>query len=229
MEKEQRLWVSVDWDKAPKGKAHGRVKIAQAAGCEVQVTVEAFEPGNHVRGFVEADGYVSMEAEHFTRKIDAGRVRWEKIADYGRTLSSMTIFPVTAASVTPPANSPCLEYQMYLFSTGKVEVTSIIAPTLNFVPGRGLRFAVSFDDEAPQVVTAVPKGYFVDNGVRDWEDSARDNCREPKSIHSIGAPGYHTLKFWMVDPGVVLQKIVVNTGGVKPSYLGPPESYRAKL
>jgi hypothetical protein len=28
----------------------------------------------------------------------------------------------------------------------------------------------------------------------------------------------------MVDPGVVLQRIVVNTGGLRPSFLGPPES-----
>ena len=129
------------------------------------------------------------------------------------------------AQTTPGKDSPCLEYKMYLSSTGKVEVDSMVGPTLNFLPGRPLRYAVSFDDEAPQVVTVVPANFNAQNGNANWEESVRDNGRVVKSEHTISAPGYHTLKIWMVDPAVAVEKIVVNTGGVKPSYLGPPESY----
>ncbi len=59
----------------------------------------------------------------------------------------------------------------------------------------------------------------------DWETAVKDSVREVKTSLILAKPGYHTLKFWMVDPGVVLQKIVVDLGGVRPSYLGPPESY----
>ena len=174
-----------------------------------------------------ADGYVAIEAAHFTSKADTASARWEEVPDLGRTLSSMSIFPVTAPSVQPPENSPRLDYRMYLFSTGAVQVTSVVGPCLNFAPDRGARLAVSFDDEAPQVLTVVPKGYFVDNGNRDWEESVKDSVRKVTSRHVISQPGYHTFKVWMVDPGVALQRIVVDAGGVRPSYLGPPESYHS--
>jgi hypothetical protein len=227
--KDQRLWVSVDWNRAPKGAVSGTVKVAGADG-DVTIRVDAFNPTEVTRdsleGFVEGEGFISIEAEHYAGKTDAGASRWIRIEDYGHTLSAMrATAPVDAPSATPGKNSPCLDYRMYLFSTGRAEVTAILAPTLNFLPRRGLRVAVSFDDEAPQTVTLVPEDYIAQHGNTDWEKCVGDNARPVRTTHTLTKPGYHTLKIWMVDPGVVLEKLIVNLGGLKPSYLGPPESY----
>jgi len=203
VEKAQHVPVTIDKAKVPKGVSQGWIEIG-----ETKVPIS-----------VETDGYVSIEAEHFTRQTGAGAVRWEKIPDYGRTLSAMTVVPNTAPSATPP-NAPCLEYRVWLVDPAKVEVEAILSPTLNFVPGRGLRYAIAFDDEAPQVVDSLAK-----NSQRDWETTVKDSVRKVKSSHTISGTGYHTLKFWMVDPGIVLEKLVVDPGGVKPSYLGPPENF----
>ncbi len=53
-----------------------------------------------------------------------------------------------------------------------------------------------------------------------------DNVNRTGTAHRIGRAATHVLKFWMVDPTVVLQNLVVDAGGLKPSYLGPPESLR---
>ncbi len=227
-QKDTRLLASIDWANAPSGSTNGFVTLSSGTNT-VNVQVNVFNPEtpytDSIQGFVEADGYVSMQAEDFTGNVSPGNAAWAPIRNLGRTGSAMSIFPVTAPSVTPPENSPYLEYRMYLFDTGTVHVETIISPTLNFVSGRGLRFAVSFDDGAPQIVTAVPADYSAGDGNSDWERTARDSVRKITTDFELSHSGEHTLKVWMVDPGVVLQKIVVNCGGEKPSYLGPPESF----
>jgi hypothetical protein len=230
--KERRIRVDIDWNKAPKGDAGGIVTIARVGGESVDVGIAAFNPSSITRdsldGFIEGEGHVSIEAEHYSKNVPAGQVRWEKIDGYGRSLSAMSILPMTAGSVVPPKGSPCLEYKMYLFNPQKVEVQATIAPTLNFIPDRGLRYAISYDDQPPQIMDIVPQGFDARNGNREWEESVRNVCRVIRSTHTLSGSGYHTLKFWMVDPGVVLEKIVVDLGGLKRSYLGPPESFFRK-
>ncbi len=232
--KETRLWVSIDWSRAPKGSTNGTVKIGGAGG-EVSVKVDALDPEvtrTSLQGFAENAGTVSIEPEHFTKKNDFGTNRWIRVEDYGRTLSGMRADSVVdAPTVTPGKDSPSLEYRMYVFSPGAVTTNLILAPTLNFQPGRGLRLAVSFDDEAPQIITAVPENFSAQNGNQDWEKTVRDNARTVSVSSTFATPGYHTLRVWMVDPAILVQKIIVNTSAAKPtpSYLGPPESFRTTI
>lgn len=226
--KEERIWIYVEWNGAPKSEKTARITVSQNGGETVGIlsfirTINVKKDVKEKR-FVDSGGYVSIEPGDFTKNISMERARWVKIEGYGRTKSAMSILPVTAPSMNPPNDSPHLEYKMYLSSAGKVVVNAIFAPTLNFVPERGLRYAVSFDDEKPQVMEILPKDFDARNGNREWEESVRNASRTIRSAHQLSNPGYHTLKIRMVDPAVVLQKIVVDLGGLKPSYLGPPES-----
>ena len=237
---EQRVQVSIDWAKAPVGRSEGAIVVQQKGGGAVTVHVAAFNPAKPTRdtldGFVEANHYVSIDAAHFTSATTAGGTRWRNIPNFGETLSGMTLFPVTARSLLPPKPAPTLEYRMYLFDSGKVSVQAILAPTLNFVRGRGLRYAVSFDDLPPVIVDAL-----ADGSREAWAKAVSDGVRKVTTMLQVSSPGYHTLKFRMIDPGLVLEKLVLGfanpdaspfpgmatvTGpSVPPSYLGPPESY----
>jgi hypothetical protein len=225
--KDQRLTIAIDWEKVPDGLQNGVVNLAASYGRSVSVRVQALKPTmparNSVDGFVEGNHYVSIEAEHFTANSNAGTVHWDRIPGLGETLSGMSVFPVTAKSATPTDPAPVLEYRMYLFEGGEFNVQSILAPTLNFVPGRGLRFALSFDDQPVQIIDALEH-----STEKDWEQAVSDGVKKVSATLHVEVPGYHTLKFRMVDPGVVLEKLIVSQGKLPPSYLGPPESFRGQ-
>jgi hypothetical protein len=160
--------------------------------------------------------------------VNAPSVAWKRIPDIGRTGDGMEPFPVTAASQTPGAGSPRLEYDMSLFTSGAVEVWAYLSPRNNVLPTDGLKYAISIDGAAPQVVNVTKATGADDTSMnRQWERNTSDNVNRTVTTHVVTRPGVHTLRVWMVDPTVVVQKLVVDTGGVRPSYLGPPESMRA--
>lgn len=230
VEKDKRIWVSIDWDKAPAGIISGSVYISGPhQTVRILVPVRNTDmPSGTSNCFVEGAGYIAIEAEHYSHKTDFKERHWDRIEDYGHTLSGMRATDETG--FPPPVNretSPCLRYAIYLFTAGTIKVTCVFSPSLNVFPGAGLHYAISFDNEPPVVQTLVPEKYDAVNGNRDWERSVMNNARPSTSEHYISKPGNHTLTIWMVDPGIVLEKILIDTGGLKPSYLGPPESYRS--
>jgi hypothetical protein len=223
VDKEQRIWINIDWAHAPSGGQQAPLIITGPDGAAVTVTVKIDNRANpqpgRFKGFIETNGYVSMEAQHYTRAIGNTDIRWQTIPGLGRTLSGIEASPVTAPAKSPGGNSPHLEYQLYLFDTGTVKVRAYFSPILPF-NRQPIHYAVSVDEETPQLID-LSTGNEAPGG---WDKMVADNICISVSTHTINRPGIHVLKYWLVDAGPVLQKIVVDNGGAQPSYLGPPES-----
>jgi hypothetical protein len=222
---EQRLWVTIDWDRAPAGSdLTATLELTSNAGRR-RLTVPVFNPAEprreEVSGFVESHGCVSMEAEHFTRRRDRGGAAWQVIGGLGRSGDSVAVLPATVASRTEPAairdHSPALEFDLHLFKAGEFELRLECLPTQPVAPGRGVRLAIAIDGGAPRVLG--------DPSRRQPADVLA-NLRRWTTTVALDRPGRHTLSVWMVDPGVILDKIVLFTAPPRETYLGPPESFR---
>ena len=219
-----RLNVSIDWALAPKGEdGSGTIEI-QGAGSTRTITVPIFNPSSPrpeaLRGFVESNGVVSIEAEHFTRKIDRPGSSWQIISGLGRTGDSIAVFPTTAPTLDP-SGAPVVEYEFYLFTPGVVKTLAYLVPTHPISSGHGLRYAVGFDGEPPQLVDV---GADLQIPSRAWSLNVLNSSTTGISTHEIKTAGQHVLRIYAVEPGVVLDKIVLDLGGLKPSYLGPSET-----
>ncbi len=236
-----RIDVSIDWNQLPANDTDGTIVITQQgpdAERPVTIQVEASNPSSpaNAKGFVENNGVIAIEAEHFTAKHDTAEASWQKLPGFGETLSGMTALPSTAPSNTGPTlqTSACMDYEIYLFHPGTRTIEAILAPTLNFVPGRGLRFAIGLDNAPLTALDVWPANADLGNGQPDWERAVSDGVRRVSATVPVDQPGQHTLHVCMVDPAVVIERIVLRTKpsrlpsprfpAPEESYLGPPES-----
>ena len=228
LREDTRVFVSVDWTRIPKDeKFSGTVEVS-VAGVRRVIAVSVFNPKANVvaASFVETNGVVSIEAEHFAKVPTSTKspvVSWSVIPGLGRTGDAVTVSPTTAASINAEdvSRGPVLNYPVYLFTTGKLNITCYLVPTFPITTGQGLRYAIAFDNQPPQIITV---GADLQTPSRQWSLNVLNASTTGASTHEITTAGAHTLKIYMVDAGVVLDKILIDTGGLRPSYLGPPET-----
>lgn len=232
---DERIWIDIDWDAAPEGYNIAFIKINSTTHTgnfglpQINVPINKTSVAKGFKGFVESSKYLSFEAPNFSRNISAkGDAKSEgiyiqKLNELSKTDSSVTLFPVVIDSKLTPENAPSLEYDVYVFNPhDKANITAILSPSLNFDPDRPLRYAIAVNDETPQERLYVPPARALDMPA-GWHEAVADAAWKIKTTHKVPA-GKSTIKFWPLEPGVVLHKVIVDLGGVKPSYLGPPQS-----
>ena len=184
--------------------------------------------------FVEHNGYVSIDAAGFHRKVENKAIQMRTIPNLGIENTAIQLGDPTAAPQrTAGRSTPRLEYDFYTFEQGSVDVYTYVLPTFTLSKDRGYA-----GHEATNVETKY--GVCIDEGpvmnpstssfeyAQIWYESVLKNCRINKTTLHIDKPGKHTVKIICGDAGTVLQKIVLDFGGMKRSYLGPQPTRQGK-
>ena len=167
-----------------------------------------------------------MEAPHFFECQAAEGTSWKVIPDMGRTLGGVTLMPYTV-----PVTGSSLSYKMKLPEEARnlkqVKVIVVVKSTLAFQDVEGHKYTVGF------------------RGGNEATVNFNHNLNElPENVYSVFYPtvarrviekevtltlpassdGTYTLDFKPLHPAVVLEKIVVDLGGYRKSYLYMDES-----
>ncbi len=238
---EDRIWASIDWTKVPVGeRISGVIEITGRDAGKENVYVSVFNPSSPSLKemdslFVEHNGYISINAADFHKKVENENIKIKLIPNLGFENTSVQLGnPIAPAQRTASTTVPRVEYNFYTFEQGSVDVYTYVLPTFTLSTDRG--FA---GHEATNIETKY--GVCIDDGpvmnpstssfeyAQIWYESVLKNCRINKTTLHINEPGKHTLKILCGDPGTILQKVVLDFGGMQRSYTGPKPTKKSNF
>lgn len=225
---QNRIWVSVDWDQILSNSTVQATINFELNGQSHPVQIEAIKPDLPVgdkNRFVEDNGVVSIEAEHFSEANQNANTRWKLIQGLGRTGDAMGSYPLTVMPFRTDelGEAPSLGYDFYSETSGDATLYFYCLPNQPINADYQLRFAVDIDGGNPVVVNGM-LAKTMDEQNDEWQKNVLRAATIPECHLTIPDRGMHTLKITMIDPGVVIDKIVIDFGGMKPSYFGPEET-----
>lgn len=220
---QDRITVSVDWSKVPKGDdIVGEVEVASGEQVK-RVFVPVFNPAyptvEELKGwYVEDNGCVSINAGKFHRKVENSGIKIRAIRGLGYENDCVQLGEATQAvpNMWFTNKSPKAEYDFFSFSGGNATVHIYALPLFPIDSKHDTRYGVMIDDGMVQWMTTSSREYS-----SQWRLNVFRNSAVSTINVNVDKPGKHTLKLICADPGMIIQKVVIDFGGMKRSYLGP--------
>lgn len=220
---QDRISVSVDWNKIPaKQHLNGEIKIT-SDNITKTVYLPVFNPNpvslNELKGlYVENNGYVSINPGKFHRKVESDNVKLTVIDGLGYEGQSLQLGQVNNAvqNLWQSDKAVRAEYDFHTFGAGSVTVYTYAVPLFPVDAKHNTRFGIMIDNGLLKYASNNAKEY---SG--EWRENVYRNSALNAITLNIDKPGKHTLKLFCADPGMVVQKVVIDLGGMKRSYLGP--------
>ena len=172
--------------------------------------------------FTPSNGYVSMEAEHFFASKADGDTQWSVYPYYGRTRSAVALTPYTK-----PVGNASLTYRFALPKDAPktVKVHVVVKSTLDFLNIGGHECTVSIDDTKSETInfnkTLVDRQPYM---YSEFYPTIARRVVEKVVELPVGDGDVHELKLQPRHSGIVFEKIVIDFGGYRPSYLFMTES-----
>jgi len=133
---------------------------------------------------------------------------WTAIPGLGRSGRALTVLPFSAPrhTLAKATAAPRIDYALTLPTAGTFTLQLHLLPT-HPIAGTSLRLAVAIDDAAPQLAALE-----VDDGGPAWAQGALTAQRIVTAPFTVAAPGPHTVHVWGLDPGVILDQLVLEAG-----------------
>jgi len=175
--------------------------------------------------FLENNGIIVMEANHFCAKKDTAMGGFIELKNYGRSGAGMKVFPTTA-DFTEQDEKPLCIYRFLIEESGAYTAEIWITPANSVQNNRPLRILLTASPGNDQIITAVPADCRAGSpSDKRWSAGVLNQirvCTAPLTFEK----GVREIAVGALEAALVLERLLIYRDGKAPleSYLGPPES-----
>ena len=158
------------------------------------------ESSGEKKAFKEDSPVAIIDAANYKNIAESGSAKLQLIEGLGASGSSLTIVDVTTASVSDAniLQAPYVEYEVKL-PAGQRTIEVLCVPTHRIHTGRGLRYAISLDNESPTIVNV-----HSDAETPEWSKNVVRGYSIGKSSHKLDKDGIVNIRIALLDPGLLI-------------------------